>query len=40
MTEERLGRMRAKLQSNPLDSEPLDIDDLYGKAKACLACHK
>lgn len=40
--EQRVGRLRAKLQSNPLraDAEPLDIDDLYGKAKACLACHK
>ena len=39
---ERLVRMRAKVQPNPLrpDSEPLDIDDLYGKAKVCLACHK
>ena len=40
--EERLARMRSKVQRNPLrpDSEPLDIDDLYGKVKACLACHK
>ena len=40
--EERLARMRAKSQLNPLrpDTEPLDIDDLYGKAKVCLACHK
>ncbi len=39
---DRLARMRAKVQSNPLrpDSEPLDIDDLYGQAKSCLACHK
>lgn len=38
----RLERMRAKWQPNPLrpDAEPLDIDDLYGKAKMCLACHK
>ena len=38
----RLCRMRAKYQSNPLrpDGEPVDIDDLYGKAKVCLACHK
>lgn len=38
----RIERMRMKAQPNPLrpDSEPLDIDDLYGKAKACLACHK
>ena len=40
--EERLVRMQSRIQSNPLrpDSEPLDIDDLYGKAKVCLACHK
>ena len=39
---DRLARMRAKIQPNPLrpDSEPLDIDDLYGQAKGCLACHK
>ena len=38
----RLERMRAKLQVNPLrpDAEPIDIDDLYGQAKVCLACHK
>ena len=40
--ERRRIRMRSKIQSNPLrpDNEPLDIDDLYGKAKVCLACHK
>ena len=40
--EQRLARMRAKVQPNPLrpDNEPLDIDDLYGQAKVCLACHK
>lgn len=40
--EQRLARLRAKTQPNPLryDSEPLDIDDLYGQAKVCLACHK
>lgn len=39
---QRIARMRSKLQPNPLrpDAEPLDIDDLYGKAKVCLACHK
>jgi 3'-phosphoadenosine 5'-phosphosulfate sulfotransferase (PAPS reductase)/FAD synthetase len=38
----RIARMRAKLQPNPLrgDSEPLDVDDLYGQSKGCLACHK
>ena len=40
--ERRVARMRSKTQPNPLRSncEPLDIDDLYGKAKVCLACHK
>ena len=38
----RVERMRAKVQMNPLrpNAEPLDIDEVYGKAKACLACHK
>lgn len=37
----RLQRMRAKHQRNPLrPDEPIDIDDLYGKAKVCLECHK
>ncbi len=40
--EKRLARVRSNVQPNPLrpDSEPLDIDDLYGQAKVCLACHK
>lgn len=35
-------RMRSKVQLNPLrnDSEPLDIDDLYGQTKLCITCHK
>lgn len=39
---ERVARQRAKSQPNPLrpDDEPLDMDDLYGQAKACLTCHK
>ena len=38
----RIARMKSKSVANPLrpDSEPLDIDALYGKAKGCLACHK
>ena len=38
----RVMRLRANLQPNPLrpDHEPLDMDDLYGKAKTCLTCHK
>lgn len=37
----RLARMRRKALANPLRSdEPVDIDELYGQAKVCLACHK
>ncbi len=38
----RLSRLRAKLQVNPLrpNLEPIDIDELYGQSKMCLACHK
>lgn len=38
----RLGRAKARTQANPLrcDSEPIDIDELYGQSKVCLACHK
>jgi hypothetical protein len=40
--EKRVARMQAGQQKNPLreNAEPLDIDDLYGQAKVCLACHK
>ncbi|AMB45067.1 phosphoadenosine phosphosulfate reductase family protein [Methylobacterium sp. AMS5] len=40
--ERRLARLKARAQPNPLrvQLEPLDIDDLYGQAKVCLACHK
>ena len=40
--ERRLKRLRATHQPNPLrpDCEPVDIDDLYGQVKVCLACHK
>ena len=33
---------KLKLIINPLrpKSEPIDIDDLYGQQKMCLACHK
>ena len=39
---QRLERTRGQRQVNPLrpDAEPIDIDDLYGQSKACLACHK
>lgn len=38
----RVARMQANKPRNPLrpDGDPLDIDDLYGQAKVCLACHK
>nr|WP_255587138.1 phosphoadenosine phosphosulfate reductase family protein [Hephaestia mangrovi] len=38
----RIARQRARLRPNPLrpDYEPIDIDDLYGQAKVCVACHK
>jgi hypothetical protein len=38
----RLALMKTKVRLNPLRSEgeALDIDDLYGQAKVCLACHK
>lgn len=40
--ETRLERLRAKRQANPLrgDAEEFDIDELFGQAKSCLACHK
>lgn len=38
----RVARQRSKMRVNPLrpDQEPLDMDDLYGQAKVCVACHK
>lgn len=37
----RLARRKTQVQPNPLRvHEPLDIDDLYGQSKVCLACHK
>lgn len=38
----RLERMAARRVVNPLrpGSEGIDIDELYGQAKVCLACHK
>ena len=40
--EQRLDRIQARTPMNPLrpDREPIDIDDLYGQAKVCIACHK
>lgn len=38
----RLERAKKKRKVNPLrpDSEPIDIDELYGQSKVCIACHK
>ena len=38
----RLARMRKNRTPNPLrpNAEPLDIDEIYGQMKMCLACHK
>ncbi|MGH6678419.1 MAG: hypothetical protein ACREDL_05700, partial [Bradyrhizobium sp.] len=38
----RIARLKARKPMNPLrqSAEPLDLDDLYGSAKVCLACHK
>jgi hypothetical protein len=40
--ERRLARLKSKSLPNPLrpEGEPLDVDDLYGPSKPCLACHK
>lgn len=40
--EKRLARLETKKVENPLrpNCEPVDIDELYGNAKVCLACHK
>lgn len=40
--QKRLDRLNAKRPRNPLrdDSEPVDLDDLFGQAKVCLTCHK
>ncbi len=40
--EKRLARLKAKRQLNPLrdDDDNIDIDELFGQAKVCLACHK
>lgn len=40
--ERRLQRSKSQRIMNPLrpEAEPIDIDELYGQAKVCLACHK
>ena len=39
---ERLEKSKSKKVVNPLrpDQELVDIDELYGQSKVCLACHK
>lgn len=39
--EKRLERLRKQRLKNPLrENDPVDFDELYGKSKVCLACHK
>jgi hypothetical protein len=40
--ERRLSRLQAINQPNPLRArfEALDVDEVYGQSKVCLACHK
>ncbi len=40
--EKRLARLRAKTRKNPLRPEcaTVDVDELFGASKVCLACHK
>lgn len=37
----RVERLTARRRVNPLRGDaPVDLDDVYGQSKACLACHK
>ena len=40
--QERLEKSKSKKVINPLrpNNEPVDIDELYGQSKVCVACHK
>ena len=40
--QKRLERLKAKRKRNPLreEAEAVDIDELFGQAKVCIACHK
>jgi hypothetical protein len=40
--ERRVERLRGRIKANPLRAAPemMDLDDVYGQSKACLACHK
>lgn len=39
--EKRRERLRAKRPSDPLRAEPeeVDLDEMFGTAKSCFACH-
>ena len=39
---ERLKRAKARRVANPLrtNNEEIDLDELYGKSKMCITCHK
>ncbi len=38
----KVEKLKARRPENPLrpNTEPIDMDDLYGQAKVCIACHK
>jgi len=38
----KVEKLKARRPENPLrpNTEPIDIDDLYGQTKVCVACHK
>lgn len=39
--QKRLERLKKQRLKNPLrENDPVDFDELYGKSKVCLACHK
>ena len=40
--EKRIDRLKKQWQTNPLrpHQQEIDIDELYGQSKVCLACHK
>lgn len=40
--ERRLDRLKSRIKPNPLRATPemMDIDDIYGQAKSCIACHR
>ena len=40
--DKRLEKLKRTRKINPLrpDDDSIDLDDLYGQSKVCLACHK